>query len=173
MDIPELALSVQQPWAWAITKGYKDVENRSRFAVAKGDMRLCRIAIHASLGMTRKDYQYAAEFMASLGILCPLPDRLPRGAIVGIATITAIVSVHSSLWFFGPRGLVLADQAAIEPIPAVGALGYFRWLPSNKPLAAPKPWMVVRPEAKVIRNGREESGAYERDRCDEAWLFPE
>lgn len=145
MEIPEIALSVQQPWAWAITAAGKDIENRSRFAVTKGDMRPRRIAIHASLSMTRDDYEDAAEFMATLGIICPQPDKLARGAIVGMATVTAIVNAHSSPWFFGPRGLVLTDQIAIDPIPAVGALGYFRWKPSGKRLPAPKPWMAIKP----------------------------
>ncbi|MFP5277010.1 MAG: hypothetical protein ACLGPM_07835 [Acidobacteriota bacterium] len=145
MEIPEIALSVQQPWAWAITEGGKDIENRSRFAVSKGDMKPRRIAIHASLGMTREDYEDAAEFMKTLGITFPPPAALTRGAIVGIATVTAIVSEHNSPWFFGPRGLVLVDQVAIDPIPAVGALGYFRWKPSGKPLPAPKPWMAIKP----------------------------
>ena len=150
MEIPEIALSVQQPWAWAITEGGKDIENRSRFAVTKGDMTPRRIAIHASLGMTRADYEDAGEFMAILGLVCPLPDRLIRGAIVGIATVTAIVSEHKSPWFFGPRGLVLADQCAIDPIPSAGALGFFRWSPSSKQLAEPKPWMRGQLEIETI-----------------------
>lgn len=154
MDIPEIALSVNQPWAWAITSGGKDVENRSRFAVTKGDMKPRPIAIHASLRMTHDDYEYACWFMASIGVKCPSPDRLVRGAIVGIAKVTAITSAHPSPWFFGPRGLVLADRCAIEPVPASGALGFFRWRPSGGELAKPKPWMmtkpVVKPEAPVL-----------------------
>lgn len=145
MEIPEIALSVQQPWAWAITKAGKDVENRSRFAISKGNMTPRRIAIHASLGMTREDYEDARDFMASIGVVCPLPDQLVRGAIVGAATVTAIVNEHPSPWFFGPRGLVLREQCAIEPIPAAGALKYFRWKPSGGALAEPKRWMIARP----------------------------
>lgn len=151
INIPEIALSVQQPWAWAITEGGKDIENRSRFAVSKGDMKPRRIAIHASLGMTRDDYEDACYFMAQIGVVCPLPYKLSRGAIVGTATVTAIVSEHSSPWFFGPRGLVLADQVAVDPIPSVGALGYFRWSPSSKQLAEPKPWMVMRDRREVVQ----------------------
>lgn len=29
LDLPELALSVRQPWAWAIIHAGKDIENRS------------------------------------------------------------------------------------------------------------------------------------------------
>lgn len=150
MDIPEMALSVQQPWAWAITEGGKDIENRSRFAVSKGDMKPRRIAIHASLGMTRDEHEDACRFMAQIGVVCPLPYMLARGAIVGIATVTAIVSEHSSPWFFGPRGLVLADQVAVDPIPSAGALGYFKWSPSGKQLAEAKPWMQMRSEKAAV-----------------------
>lgn len=38
------ALSVRQPWAWAIAKGYKTIENRSRATSHRGPL-----AIHASL----------------------------------------------------------------------------------------------------------------------------
>lgn len=142
MLIPEIALSIRQPWAWAIVAGHKDVENRSTFAVTKGEMRPRRIAIHAANGMTRDEYDEAAEFMAGLGVRCPRPDALIRGAIIGAATVTAVVAkCTGSPWFFGPRGLILADAVAFEPIPARGALGYFRWEPAQE-INKPKPWMV-------------------------------
>lgn len=44
------ALTVRQPWAWALIHGGKDIENRSRnlFGVHRGD-----VAIHASLTIDR------------------------------------------------------------------------------------------------------------------------
>ncbi|MBI3445614.1 MAG: hypothetical protein HY055_09700 [Magnetospirillum sp.] len=123
--IPDLALSVRQPWAWGIVLGYKGVENRSTFAVTKAGFDARPVAIHAAKGMTREEYEWAADFMASLGVECPRPDELVRGAIIGAADITAIVKDHDSPWFFGPRGLLLANQRQCPPIPATGALGYF------------------------------------------------
>lgn len=154
-DIPTYALSVRQPWAWAIAVGAKDIENRTTFAVSKGDMKPKRIAIHASLGMTRDEYEDAAETInmicRQLGRReCPRPDELVRGAIIGAATVTAIVKKHKSPWFFGPRGLVLTEQELWTPIPASGALGYFQWRRSEAPLVAPLPWMVAWPD-KAIR----------------------
>lgn len=35
-DIPHLALSVRQPWAWAIIHAGKDIENRTWQAVNHG-----------------------------------------------------------------------------------------------------------------------------------------
>ncbi len=139
-DLPSIALSVRQPWAWAIVMGFKGIENRNRFAISKGDMRPMPIAVHAAQGMTRAEYEDAADTMARIGVACPRPDDLIRGAIVGAVTVTAIVDHHPSPWFTGPRGLVLADARAVEPIPAAGRLGYFEWRAGGM-LAPPLPWM--------------------------------
>ncbi len=63
--LPELALSVRQPWAWAIIYASKDIENRSWQAVNHGLRQRGRIAIHASKGMTREEYEDASEFIAA------------------------------------------------------------------------------------------------------------
>lgn len=145
MTIPSIALSIRQPWAWAIVHGGKDVENRTTFAVTKGGFTPRPVAIHAARGMTRAEYEDAAEFMARLGVTCPPPAELVRGAIVGTATVTAVVKQSASPWFMGPRGLLLADQTALSvPIPATGALGYFAWAPGGE-CADPLPWMLAWP----------------------------
>ena len=36
---PSVALSVRQPWAWAIIHGGKDVENRTKYAITLGGMK--------------------------------------------------------------------------------------------------------------------------------------
>jgi hypothetical protein len=144
-DLPAIALSIQQPWAWAIVHGFKDIENRNRFAITKGKMEPRPIAVHASRGMTQADYESAAEDMARIGVTCPRPDQLARGAIVGAVTVTAIVPDHPSPWFRGPRGLVLRDASAlVTPIPAAGQLGYFAWTEGGA-LAEPLQWMRAWP----------------------------
>jgi len=77
--VPPLALSVRQPWAHAIIYAGKDVENRSHAAVRNGLYGGVRVAIHASRGMTKAEYQCAAQFMLGLGITCPKPAELLRG----------------------------------------------------------------------------------------------
>lgn len=143
-DLPPKALSVRQPWAWAIIHRGKDVENRSAAAIRHG-MTCRRIAIHASKGMTRDEYESAHNFMASLGIQCPRPDELLRGAIIGSVTVTDIVKESDSPWFFGPRGLVLADPKPCLAIPASGMLGYFTWARGGTE-AEPLPWMKAWPD---------------------------
>ena len=161
-DIPTIALSIQQPWAWAIVQGLKDIENRDRFAISKGNMAPRHIAVHASRGMTQANYESAAEDMARIGVTCPLPYQLVRGAIVGAVAVTAIVNSHPSPWFTGPRGLVLRDaRALVTPIPAAGQLGYFTWSPGGT-LAEPLQWMrtwpdkahrALKPEATLFDQG--------------------
>lgn len=141
IEIPEIAISVRQPWAWAIVAGHKSFENRSAAAVRHGLGEPARRAIHASRGMTRAEYESAAAFMASVGVTCPLPAELERGGIVGVATVEGVVDGDPSPWFFGPRALVLSDAVQVPAIPSVGALGLFRWQAAGE-LATPAAWMV-------------------------------
>jgi hypothetical protein len=124
-DTRQHAISVRQPWAWAIVYGGKDVENRSaprRFQPAVGH----RVLIHASKTMSADEYAAAVAFMAGLGVRCPAPPDLAFGGIVGSAIVTGIVTRHHSLWFRGPAALVRAD-ARPEPFrPVRGQLGLWR-----------------------------------------------
>lgn len=145
MELPIKALSIRQPWAWAIIHGGKDIENRTTFAVNKGDMKPKRICVHASQGMTRDEYEDTRHFMRLQGLECPRPDELIRGGIIGIVTVIDVVTKSESPWFFGPRGLVLADAMPIDPISAKGALGYFDWKEGGN-LQEPLPWMKAWPD---------------------------
>jgi len=143
-QLPELALSVRQPWAWAIIHAGKPLENRTAFMIRHLNPVTGRRAIHASKGMTRDEYDEGCEFMFRHGIECPAPADLLRGGIIGSVTVTGVVKESDNPWFFGPRALVLADPTPCDFIPAVGALGYFRWKPadaSNVP--PPAQWMIA------------------------------
>ncbi|MFN3261684.1 MAG: ASCH domain-containing protein [Pikeienuella sp.] len=144
-DLPEFALSVRQPWAWAIIAGGKDIENRHWESVRRGGMVAARILIHASGQMQRQEYDSAAAFMAEIGVTCPPPATLRRGGLIGAVTVRGVVSASASPWFFGPRGLVLDDPEEIEFIPARGQLGYFRWSRAGDDYEAPAPakWMLA------------------------------
>lgn len=139
-DLPATALSVRQPWAWAILHAGKDIENRSAGAIRAGRMVPGRIALHAASGMREVEYAWAVVRLAEHGVTCPRPEDLVRRAIVGAVTVTEIVSEKDSEWFGGPMGLRLADPVACDPIPAAGALGYFAW-EAGGDAAPPLPWM--------------------------------
>lgn len=122
------ALSIRQPWAWAILHAGKDVENRDWFTPFKG-----RFAIHAAKGMTREEYFDFCEGYGNLvgaglalDVIVPAFDLLPRGAIVGVAEIVGCVKQSKSAWFQGKYGFVLRDPVVLlEPIPCRGALGFW------------------------------------------------
>lgn len=112
-----MAISVRQPWAWAIVHAGKPVENRTWRTSYRGPL-----LIHAAKGMTKEEYDdfrdfYEMVIVATNPLVAPaLPafDELQRGGIVGRGTLTDCVRQHPSLWFSGPYGFVLAD---VEPVP--------------------------------------------------------
>ena len=113
------AISIQQPWAWLIVNGYKDVENRTWATKHRG-----RVLIHAPKTVDKTAFQAQREWVQASGI--QIPDDLPTGAIVGEATITGTVKTSASPWFAGPVAIELAAAVAYaEPIPARGQLGVY------------------------------------------------
>lgn len=140
MTLPKFALSVRQPWAWAIIHAGKDVENRNSKILCHRGVKLREIAIHASKGMTRNEYESACNFMRGLGVECPAPDKLHRGCIIGSVKCGGVTDRHFSEWFFGPYAITLLKPVACEPIPATGQLGFFEWVESGH-IESPKPWM--------------------------------
>ena len=160
-DLPDIALSVRQPWAWAIFHAdpVKDIENRSSVAIGKGSMAAGRrIAIQASRGMTRAYYEDAREVMRGIGVTCPPPATLLRGGIIGHVFVMDVVKKSDSPWFFGPRGLVLVDPVPCDFIPVSGVLGFFKWTLVEGGVPAPAARWMIGPDARVgIRRASEQA----------------
>lgn len=122
-DLPQLALSIRQPWAWAIINAGKDVENRSWSTRVRG-----LVCIHAAQGCSWEEWDDALFFMMSLQDLHPpLRHQIVRGGIVGMAEIVDCVDVSESPWFVGRYGFVLRNARQIDFIPVKGTLGFFDW----------------------------------------------
>lgn len=127
-DLPKLALSIRQPWAWAILHAGKPVENRKWSTNLRGP-----ICIHAAKGMTLDEWRDGLDTYrgagASFDELKAFPSRhdLQRGGIIGVADLVDVVTSHPSPWFFGPYGFVLANPRAVPFISVKGALGFFDW----------------------------------------------
>lgn len=138
------ALTLWQPWGWAIVAGYKPVENRP-WAPPR-NMLGVPFAIHAG---KKWDTDGAAWILAALGCQEFSTDSLvtAAGAVIGVATIERVVYgdpelVHSGRhpgtltpdqrrWFFGPYGWVLRDVRRLaEPVPCRGAQMFWT-LPSD------------------------------------------
>lgn len=153
-ELPKLALSIRQPWAWAIIHAGKDIENRSPHSVRhmfrNGSMYTGNIAIHAAKGMTQYEYDDARHTMHDIDVDCPPPAELARGGIIGTAYIDGVVREHESPWFFGPRGLILKNPRRVDFIPSVGSLGLFAWKRADPSIVpAPAKWMTG--EARTAR----------------------
>ena len=122
------AITLRQPWAWAIINAGKDIENRNWKTHFRG-----RVAIHAAAGMTRGEYDRACEYIrgANRRIRIPTYEELERGAIIGTVEIVDCVRGSDSPWFMGEYGFVLARPERLqEPIPCKGALSFWN-VPQN------------------------------------------
>lgn len=109
------ALTLQQPWASAVFAAEpqrKDIENRQRRTSIRGP-----VAIHAG-----KSIDTRAQFPE--GVKLPESRHLARGAILGVADLVDVVEKHSSAWFTGPVGYVLANPRPLfQPIAISGRNG--------------------------------------------------
>lgn len=129
-DLPAKALSIRQPWAWAIINAGKDIENRSWPTKFRGP-----VCIHAAQGMTRDEFNGFVRTIHGVSIVRPFPtgatvpspSELPRGGIIGVAEIVDCVEASDSPWFFGRYGFVLRNVRAVPFIPVKGTLQFFDW----------------------------------------------
>lgn len=112
-----LALSVRQPWAWAIIAGGKDVENRSWNSRHRGPL-----LIHAARTLDHNGF----EELRLRGL--EPPEELVCGAIIGQVRLVDVVRDHGSGWAEpGAFHFVLADPVAFaQPRPYRGMPGLFR-----------------------------------------------
>lgn len=115
------AISIRQPWAFAIVELGKDVENRDWQTRYRGP-----VLIHAAKGCTVEEFNSAATFIGwdkmRYGVL---PRDYERGGIVGRAEIIDCVEHMDSRWFFGRYGFVLRNAEPLPFQPCRGQLGFF------------------------------------------------
>lgn len=114
-------LSIQQPWAWAITAGRKEVENRSWQTAYRG-----RVYIHASGKLNREGIKWLARTFR-----LRVPDELPQGAVVAVADLVDVVTRKRAKrfgrWFGGPYGFVFSNVRILRrPVVTRGKLGLYR-----------------------------------------------
>ena len=113
------ALTVKQPWAWAIIHGGKDVENRSRPTKYRG-----QLYIHAGKG-------WADEGILGIGIeSMPADEDLLSGYVIGTVDV---VDCHPATECFK------FGEPACSPW-AIRSPEQFHWVLDNpRPLATPFP----------------------------------
>ncbi|MCS3426711.1 ASCH domain-containing protein [Leucobacter aridicollis] len=140
-------LTVQQPWAWAIIHGGKDVENRVRNIA--GDYR-GPVAIHAGLAFDRaglNDRTLHAKWEEFGGPHAP-GNWSDRGAIIGVVDLTDVHAVANAHFHpvchdhRAPNGLATAAAAGTGACSAWTMPGA-QWhlvLTNPRPLAMPIPY---------------------------------
>lgn len=116
------ALTIKQPWAWAILLAGKDVENRSWSTDYRGPL-----LIHAGASFDR---------LAQLPQRTPpVPDDLVFSAILGVVDLVDVVEASRSKWFSGPYGWVLRNPRPFRsPVAGPGRLRL--WEPSPAQIRA-------------------------------------
>ena len=122
-DLP--ALSIRQPWAWAIVHQGKDIENRTWQTKFRG-----RFLIHAAKGCTPDEYLTTIHELIGRGMIPmdsePAYGAIERGGIVGEAELVDCVNASRSRWFAGPYGFLLRNVKPLPFTPCKGALGFFK-----------------------------------------------
>lgn len=110
------ALTVRQPWAWAIFHAGKDIENRSW----RNRHTIGTIAIHVSGNADPID-------RLPRNVRRPEKHVLVRGAIIGVVDVVKVVQRSRSRWFQGPLGWVLKNPRRLrDAIPCTGGLGLWK-----------------------------------------------
>lgn len=129
------AITVRQPWAWAIAEGHKPVENRSRGTSYRGPL-----AIHAGLTWSDRGAEDPRVMVqwAPPGMLGHY-DRIPeaafefhRGAIIAVADL---VDSHPDAGCCRPWGESSYQEAGGRTIRTVHHLVLENVLPTRGPLA--------------------------------------
>jgi hypothetical protein len=123
------ALTVQQPWAWAIIHGGKDVENRGRNRHLRG-----RFYVHAGLKhSTQND-----AFVRHHARVRALPERR-YGHIIGTEELYDVLPPMDPPAFDGPWAFanqwlwLLRDPRPLSrPIAATGRLGWWEYSRSRR-----------------------------------------
>lgn len=128
------ALSIKQPWAWLIKKGYKDIENRTWSTKYRG-----WFFIHTGQQPDVEGYDRAARKLREYnGKEIPPLENLNTGGIVGKARIVDCVETHISPWWNDETdyGFVI-DMA--HPVPFRECPGQLRFFEPDLDLSVHEP----------------------------------
>lgn len=114
------ALTIKQPFAWAILHAGKNIENRGWSTHYRGPL-----VIHAGAAMH--------SWPLPRRLPRPAPDDYVRSAMLGIVDLVDVVEVSRSRWFDGPFGWVLEDPRPFaRPIPCKGRLNIWSLSPAQR-----------------------------------------
>lgn len=117
------ALSVKQPWIWAIAEGYKPIETRTWSTDYRGDLLFCASKLPDKPMLDCLKKQFGDLF---------LPDQLEYGKALCIAKLVdcrpmTLADQDAALCdiYDGAFSWVLEDIRKIKPFPVKGQLGLY------------------------------------------------
>jgi len=118
------ALSIHQPWAWAILHAGKTVENRTWSTRYRGPL-----LVHASKTKASYDREAKFDWLKMYGIALPKWEELAVGALVGVVELVdclPVSQVEQNPWVEGPVCWVLMNPRKCEShVVYRGAQGLF------------------------------------------------
>ena len=148
------ALTIRQPWAWAIANGFKDIENRSwRPRLDPGDV----LAIHAAAAAPAwDDVQRVTDLV---GRRARVPEEFDCGCVVATARFVRAVEASRSKWFGGPVGWVLDRVKPLRrPVGCKGQLGLWT-MPAQVERAVAQQTGTRAPQRRPRRDRRPGAGS--------------
>jgi hypothetical protein len=146
-------LTLYQPWASAVARGRKKIENRGWPPGQDLLRQKAYLAIHA--GTVYDDR--GEEFLGRFGIQIPQP--VVHGAILGVCRLVGCVKESEDPMFFGPPyfGWLLSDfHELAQPIPCRGFQG--TWGLTPELLAAVKAATAGRITDELVSGGSSQEG---------------
>lgn len=130
------ALTVRQPWAWAIIHGGMTVENRDWRASHPGLKVRGRVLIHASRHMMRFECK-VFDNDAPIDLVRPTMSQLLHGGFIGSVEVVDVLTKKNiesanpvdKVWFAGPVGLLLRNprplSVPIVPFKSPNSMGFY------------------------------------------------
>jgi hypothetical protein len=136
----QLAISLIQPWAWAVVHAGKSVENRVWWTAMRGEF-----WIAASATTTLRYYQEAKRIIEHVaGVQVPSRDDLDYGGIIGRARIADCIL---------PGGYKVQSETHARNARSNALLGVYSTLAERHPLH-PHPWHFVDQYGYVLEDVR-------------------
>jgi len=112
------ALSIKQPWAYAILRKGKDIENRTWKTKFRG-----YFLIHASKSVDKNAPSKLLKEWTKASLRNDTAAKV--GGVVGSVELVDCVTEHKSKWFQGPVGFILKSPMVYRFIPYKGQLNFF------------------------------------------------
>jgi hypothetical protein len=137
------AITLHQPWAWAVLVLSKRVENRTWKPSRRQLVPMDPLVIHAGMTVDRKGLSWLKMAQAERrlpeadwDVHIPSADdfyrenmgRLTdRGAVVGVVSYRGVIQSSRDPYFVGPFGWLLEDRIPLcSTVPARGAQGLWK-----------------------------------------------